>query len=148
MSTLAYPLNLCTFCFKSILRDDNIQVNSFSIHIFLKFLNRFIYDERKTTGSPFSSIPNSNLQCCKDCETFTKSFCEIYHEKQCLELKLVLKLETLMKVMNLAEKVPSRKNLLHSAFVTKSDGDDATNNREIVVKNFENLRTEIKNQCN
>lgn len=149
MTTLVYPLNLCIFCFKSIVREDNIQINSISVHRFLKLLKRFIYDERKTTWSSNPCIPSSNLQCCKDCETFTKTFCEIYHEKQCLELKLVCKLETLMKVMNLAEKVPSRKILLHNAFVTEdSDEDDVANTREIVVRNFENLRKEIQNKCN
>lgn len=141
-------LNLCTFCFKSILIEDSQNKNNNTVQKFIKLLNRFVDDkDDKKFVRLTLSLPSSLLNCCEDCEHLVSTFCKVYHGIKCLELKLLHKLDMLVKVMQSAEKVTSRVQLLQQCFQSDLNNDEV-NSCSSDKENLKTLRTGIMKNCN
>lgn len=147
MTPFTGTIDLCIFCYKSILIYERPNKSSNTVEKFTKLLARFVNDKNNVLWTLISLFPSSKLKCCKDCENLVDSFCRIYHEIKCLELKLLLKLDTLMNVMKSADKVPSRVNTLKKSFQLELNKVEVTTNQDERLENFQILRKEIINKC-
>lgn len=122
---------LCIYCYKPAAFTEDNELNKteneHTIHKqFLKFLFRILnlYD------STFSKAQFTN--CCSDCLGILKTFCDLYHQIKCIELKLNWQVDKLLNVIRWADRVPSRLKYFQT-----------TNNFGSKVK----FRKDIKRKC-
>lgn len=147
-------IKLCTFCYKSVSRTENKEreKNKELCTKFYKQLSSFV-----NTSLSFKLL--CEIVCCTDCELLINEFCEINHKIKCLELQLQWKLDTLTKVMKLADKVPSRVKILQQSFVeTESNKERKNEETDSLDKDhnhhgqstyllYRKLRQEILSKC-
>ncbi len=92
-------------------------------------------------------LKNSPFGSCQDCEMISTQVLDVYHDLKCFELRLFWKLETLGKVMKLADKVPSREGFLKE-FVENHDNETNSNSDAFIsqIKTLRSFRTKIIRQ--
>lgn len=146
---------LCTFCFKQVCftkYEDNLEKVETGKK-FYKNLQRLVKDKSSCL------ILSSEAVFCRDCEFLASEFCDIYHQVKCLKLQLQWKLEKMTRVMELAERVPTRFKSLKEHFIELKPSTSLTAQKPMTVDNYDNftgpeayevfkrLREDIKNKC-
>ncbi len=109
MSLQQSSTRFCLFFYKGISSGGKIRDNLHEIKRFLKILSRLLCTETIDNEFPIkTNHANGLLNCCKECEIIIVSFCELYNQIKCLELKLDAKLDRLVGKVEVSNKIPSR----------------------------------------
>lgn len=112
--------HVCVFCCKLIHeRNFSAQPEIRNLHNFLAQFHRYLGTKRNSFGDILglqSPGEKGRYLVCGNCMPVITSFCDMYHETKCLELKTRWKVETLLSVMKQANRVPSRMELARNAF--------------------------------
>lgn len=108
----------CIFCLKSIPEinictqlEDNVSVTETKcwedeeVKLFLKLVYRYVSPVNQQENKSITKIARF---CCTSCLGNVKSFNQLYHEMECLKLKLDWKLEKFKNRIEYANRVPSR----------------------------------------
>lgn len=148
MTSINSTNNLCLFCYKSISPEYHNAQNRAEVNKFCTNLTRLLNSSSKKETSSFALSSKSSFGSCGDCEILITQVSHIYHELKCLELKLFWKVERLGKVMNFADKLPSR--VAHMTQHFKSDNSESARIDNTIQKDltaFRAFRAKIKIKC-
>lgn len=112
--------HLCLFCLRKACTFGNSNIlkeNLLKIKAFTNMLDRFVRCSTKEREKLVEQLDMEYilLSCCNDCLILINGFCEYYHQFKCLELELEWKIWKLVRIMTLANKVPSRIIQLNNA---------------------------------
>ncbi len=97
-----------------------------------------------------SPLSDSSFSSCENCETIITQFSYLYHEMKCLELQLFWKLESLGKVMNLADEVAvsTKIEVVKTGFANEEKINVSHSfNAQPNLNDFRTFRTKIIEKC-
>ncbi|CAL8130016.1 unnamed protein product [Orchesella dallaii] len=114
---MSCTVNLCTFCYRdnssaSVSRAGKVNCDNGNkkeiLDRFFKFTQRYFGSSFQSTNGGIQGGRDGDqivLEACADCFCEVETFCKLYHEWKCLEMKLEWKLKKLNSVIEGADKV-------------------------------------------
>lgn len=93
-----------------------------SAQMFLNVSSQFLGGSVINLGQILDTGEYLAVDCCENCGVIVDSFCEVFRQLKTLQLQLEWKLESVVDIMNLANRVPSRLARVRKALLERAVG--------------------------
>lgn len=157
--------SVCIYCARSYSFDLSYYHSSRNLlHRFLTLVRRHFERNQKTDTKFIHMVlqNENNYNCedsakhcadnviiaeCPECAGLLRSCCDFYHEIKCLELKLLWRLQTFVKIMKLGGRLPTRVAVLKKACENLDEEDDLHRDTSNAYEKVERFRKQLIKTC-